>query len=139
MSRRLGKEYIKQQLLESLGFNENIDKEELIMCPDRVKACQEALNIIKECEYIIKTNRKNIIYFAYQQGKVLKKFKEKRKFKNLAEQFKITESTIIFKINIVKLIDKYPKMITSSITLNFLKSYYEDIKNICKENHEFFR
>ena len=105
---------------------------------DRVNDCQEALNIIQVCEDI-KTSRKNIICFAYQQGKVLKKFKENRKFKNFAEQFKITTSTIIFKINIVKLIDKYPKMITSSITLNFLKSYYEDIKNICKENHEFFR
>ena len=36
------------------------------MRADRVKDCQEALNIIKECEDIIKTNRKNIICFAYQ-------------------------------------------------------------------------
>ena len=62
--KRLGKEQIKQQLIDSLGFNENIDKEELIMRADRGKDCQEALNIIKECEDIIKTNRKNIICFA---------------------------------------------------------------------------
>ena len=66
LSRRLGKEQIKQQLTDSLGFNENIDKEELNMRADRVKDCQGALNIIKECEDIIKTNRKNIICFAYQ-------------------------------------------------------------------------
>ena len=36
------------------------------MRADRVKDCQGALNIIKECEDIIKTNRKNIICFAYQ-------------------------------------------------------------------------
>ena len=66
LSRRLGKEQIKQQLTDSLGFNENTDKEELNMRADRVKDCQEALNIIKECEDIIKTNRKNIICFAYQ-------------------------------------------------------------------------
>ena len=77
LSRRLGKEQIKQQLIDSLGFNENIDKEEIIMCGDRVKDCQEVLNI-KECEDIIKTNGKNIICFAYQQGKVFKKFKEER-------------------------------------------------------------
>ena len=105
---------------------------------DRVNDCQEALNIIQVCEDI-KTNRKNIICFAYQQGKVLKKFKENRKFKNFDEQFKITTSTIIFKINIVKLIDKYPKMMTSSTTMNFLKSFYKYIKNMCQENHEFFR
>ena len=108
------------------------------MRADRVNDRQQALSIIKECEDII-TNRKNIICFAYQQGKILKKFKESRKFKNLAEQFKITKGTIILKINIVKLIDKYSKVMTSSITLNFLKSYYKDIENICKENHEFFR
>ena len=109
------------------------------MRADRVKDCQEALNIIKECEDIIKTNMKNIICFAYQQDKVFKKFIENRKFKNLAEQLKVTKCTIIFKINIVKLIDEYPKMITSSITLNFLKIYYKGINNICKENHEFSR
>ena len=71
------------------------------MCADRVKDCQEALNIIKEYNDI-KKNKRNIICFAYQQGKVFKKFKENRKFKNLAGQLKITKSTIIFKINIDK-------------------------------------
>ena len=72
------------------------------MCADRVKDCQEALNIIKEYNDIIKKNKRNIICFAYQQGKVFKKFKENRKFKNLAGQLKITKSTIIFEINIDK-------------------------------------
>ena len=83
--------------------------------------------------------KKNIKFFAYQQGKVFRKFKENRKFKNLVERFKITKGTIIFKVNIVKLIDKYPKMMTSSITLNFLKSYYKYIKNNCKEYQEDFK
>ena len=73
---------------------------------------EEAVNIIKEYKDIIKTNKKNIIFFAYQQGKVFRKFKENRKFNSLIKQFKITKSTIIFKINIVKLVDKYPKMMT---------------------------
>ena len=64
------------------------------MRADRVKYYQEAFNIRKEYGDVIKTNRKNIICFAYQQGKVFKKFKENRKFKILAEQFKITKSTI---------------------------------------------
>ena len=28
---------------------------------------------------------------------------------------------------------------TSSITLNMVKSYYEDVKSICKENQEVFK
>ena len=93
------------------------------MGENRVKDYQEATDIIKEYEDIIKTNKKNTIRFAYQQDKVSRKFKENGKFKSLVKQFKITESKIMFKINIVKLVDKYPKMMTSSITLNFLKSY----------------
>ena len=27
----------------------------------------------------------------------------------------------------------------ASVTLNFLKSYYKDIKNVCKENQEDFK
>ena len=41
---------------------------------------------------------------------------------------------MISKINIVKLIDKYPKLMKSSVTLQFLKNYYKDIQEICNEN-----
>ena len=105
---------------------------------DTVEDSQEALKIIEEYDNIIKTNKKNTILFAYEQGKIFKRFKEHRIFKNLVEQFKINKSTIIFKINIAKLLNKHPKILTSLITLNFLKSYYKDIKNICKENQEWF-
>ena len=90
-------------------------------------------------KYEDKTNKKNIIFFAYQQGKVLRKCKESRKFKSLVWQFKITKPTIIFEMNIVKLVDKYPKVMTLSVTLNFLKRYYKDIKSICKESQEDFK
>ena len=63
------------------------------------------MKIIEEYENIIKTNKKNIILFAYKQGKIFKKIKEGRKFKNLVEQFKINKSTI----NIVKLADRQKK------------------------------
>ena len=81
---------------------------------------------------MIETNKENVIRFAYEQGKIFKKFKEDTKFKNLVEQFGINRSKIIFKINIVKLADKYPKMLTSPAKLSFLKSYHKDIKSFCK-------
>ena len=120
-SSRLSKEEIKKQLIDSFVYNENINTKDLNELEDRVEGYEEAMIIIKEYEDIIKTSKMNIIFFAYQQGKVFRKFKENRKFKILVEQFKITEGTIIFRINIVKIVDKYPKMITSSITLNFKK------------------
>ena len=70
------------------------------------------MKIIKECESIIKTNKKKIICFAYEQGEIFKNFKEDTNFNNLAKQFGINRSTVIFKINIVNLVDKYPKMLT---------------------------
>ena len=78
-SRRLNKEEIKKRLMESLVFNENIDTKDLNEWATIVESCKESLDIIKEYEGIIKTNKKNI-FFVYQQGKVFRKFKEYRKF-----------------------------------------------------------
>ena len=122
-SSRLSKKEIKKRLIDSFACNENINTENLNARANRVKDNDEAMNIIKEYEDIIKTNKKNITFFAHKQGKVFRKFKENRKFKSLVKRFKITKGTIIFKINIFTLIDKYPKMLTSSTTLNFSKTY----------------
>ena len=46
---------------------------------------------------------------------------------------------MIFEVNIVKLVDKFSKMIALSVTLSFLKSLNKDIKNIRKKNHEDFK
>ena len=53
-------------------------------------------------------------------------------------KLKVHKSTIIFKINILKLIDKHPKLMKSSATLSFLKNYYKDIKQICEEKPNAF-
>ena len=45
---------------------------------------------------------------------------------------------MVFKINIVKLIDKYSKLMKSSVTLRFLENYYKDVKETCNENSNEF-
>ena len=96
--------------MESLVYNENIDTEDLSERANIVESCEEAMDVIKKYEDIIETNKKSIIFFAYQQDNVIRKFRENRKFKGLVEQFKITKGTIKFEMNIVKLVDKYPKI-----------------------------
>ena len=67
--RRLSKEKFKKWLIDSLVYNENINKEDLHEQGYKVEDYEEAVDIIKEYEAIIKTNKKNLIFFVYQQGK----------------------------------------------------------------------
>ena len=137
-TRRLSKEEIKQQLIDSIFNNDIIETEELNEEAGKVEKPEDAAAIIKQYEDIIRTKKENIISIAYHQGKVFKRFKDKEKFIKLVNEFKVHKSTIIFKINIFKLIGKYPKLMKSSIGLGFLKNYYKDIKQICKENSKEF-
>ena len=64
--------------MDSLVYNENIDTEDLNEWANIVESSEEAMDIIKEYKYIIKTNKKNIIFYAYQQGKVFVKCNENK-------------------------------------------------------------
>ena len=100
---------------------------------------EEAAKVIKKYEDIIKTKKKGIISIACYQGKIFKRFKEKEKFIKLVSQLGIHENTIIFKINVFKLCEKYPKLLRSCIGLGFFKNYHKDIKTVCKEYEEDLR
>ena len=67
--RRLSKEKFKKWLIDSLVYNENINTEDLNEQGYKVEDYEEAVDIIKEYEAIIKINKKNLIFFVYQQGK----------------------------------------------------------------------
>ena len=95
---------------------------------------EDDASIIEEYEEILRTKRKGVINVAYHQGKVFSLFRKKEKFVRLVENLKIHKGTIIFKINVFKLIQKYLGLKRSSIMLGFLKNYFKDIKGICKEN-----
>ena len=76
---------------------------------------------------------------AFYQGIIFKRFKEKEKFQEMVGKLKIHKSTITFKINVFKLIEKYPKLMRSSVTLTFLKNYLKDIKKVCEDNLSDFK
>ena len=86
-----------------------------------------------------KTKKKGIINVAYHQGQIFKRFKEKEKFAKIVSDLGIHKTTISFKINILKLCEKYQKLLKSFIGLGFLKNYHKGIKAICKENEKGFR
>ena len=114
--------------------NEVVESDELNKQAEEVQKPEDAADLIKQYEDIIRTQKKWIINIAFHKGKVFKKFKDKEKFITLVNKLGIHNTTIIFKINIFKLWEKYPKLLKSSIVLGFLRNYFKDIKEVCSEN-----
>ena len=135
-AKRLSKEEIKKQLLESMTIDETLELLDLNKEAEEIQDPEKAAEIIKRYEDIIKTKKKGIINVAYHQGQVFKRFKEKEKFAKLVSELGIHKTTIIFKINVFKLCKEYSKLLKSSIGLGFFENYYKDIKTICKENEK---
>ena len=102
-TKRLSKEEIKKQLLESMIIIEVAEFEDLNKEAKEIQDPEKAAEIIKWYEGIIKTKKKGIISIAYHQEQVFKRFKEKEKFAKLVSELVIHKTTIIFKINIFKL------------------------------------
>ena len=125
-------------MINSIVNNDIIKTKELNEKANKIEKPEDAAAIIKQYEDIICTKKKNIISIAYHQGKYFKRFKDKEKFIKLVNELKVQKSTVIFKINIFKLIDKHPKLMKSSTTLRVLKRYYKDIKQICKDKSNEF-
>ena len=137
-TKRLSKEEIKKQLLDSMIIDEVVEFEDLNKEAKEIQDPEKAAEIIKRYEDIIKTKKKGIINVAYHQGQVFKRFKEKEKFAKLVSELGIHKTTIIFKINVFKLCKKYRKLLKSSIGLRFFKDYHKDIEAICEENAKYF-
>ena len=121
-TKRLSQDEIKKQLLESIIINDAVESEELNREVEEVQDPEKAAKIIQEYKNI-KTKKKGIANIAYHQGKVFEKFKDKEKFVKLVTQFGIYKTTVIFKINVSKLCERYPKLLGSSIGLGFFKNY----------------
>ena len=138
-AKRLSKEEIKKKLLDSMTIDEIVEFDDLNKEAEETQDPEEAAKIIKRYEDIIKTKNKGIINVAYHQGQVFKRFKEKEKFAKLVSELGIHKTTIIFKINVFKLCNKYPKLLKSSIGLGLFKNYRKDIKAIYEEYEKDFQ
>ena len=97
-TKRLSKEEMKKQLLESTIANEVAESKELNKEAEEIQEPEEAAKVIKQYEDIIKTKKKGIISIVYCQGKIFKRFKENERFVKLVSQLGIYQNTIIFKI-----------------------------------------
>ena len=78
---------------------------------------------IDKFEEIIRNKKSDIVWLAYHQGKIFQKFRSKERFVNdMVSKFKVSKSTIVFKIALSRLIDDYPKIKDSLLSLHYFKN-----------------
>ena len=82
-TKRLTHGEIKKQLIDSMVMNDVIESDELNKQAEEVQKPEDAADLIKHYEGIIRTKKKGIINIAFHQGKVFKKFKDKEKLMTL--------------------------------------------------------
>ena len=90
----------------------------------------DAVELIKKIERIIKSKKNNILMLAYQRRIIFRKFKMNNRFTSAVTELKISKTTINFKIDIVNFIEKHLKMRTSCISLLYLKNNVRLIKEV---------
>ena len=79
----LSKEEINKQLLESIIINEVGESEELNKKAEEIQESEEAAELIKQYEHIIKTKKKGIIRTCIIKERFLKDLKRKKTMLNL--------------------------------------------------------
>ena len=57
----------------------------------------------------------------------------------MVSKFGVSNSTIVFKIALVKLINEYPKLKISSLSLHYFKKYLKTIREVCKDGATEFK
>ena len=124
---------IKKELDDSIingRKNENADMQDKV---NGCASCEDAINVIQDFEKIIQDKKNDIVWLAYYQGQVFQKFREKERFiSNMVSKFKVSKSTIMFKIALKKLTDDHPKIKNFSLSLHYFKKHLKLIKEICK-------
>ena len=71
-TKRLSKDKIKKQLLESMIINEVVESEELNKEAEEIQQPEEAAKVIEQYEDILKTKKKGIMRIAhYRKNKSL--------------------------------------------------------------------
>ena len=93
-----------------------------------VRSSDEAMKVSKQMEKIIRINKCSILQSVYQQGQISERFKLTDNFINMVNQFGISQSTMVFKIAVVKFLNKYPRIKNSSLSIHFVKHKFKIIK-----------
>ena len=102
-------------MVESIVEKERSKGVELKQTLKNVVSLKDAVTCVKPYERLFQKEKQNTINIAYHQGHTLHKFKEcKELIGRLVKNLKMSKSTITFKINLCKLLRKFPLLRQSS-------------------------
>ena len=100
---RKSKERVKKEPKNSLVKEEKHEPEDYNeKANNKTANIEDKAAVIRGYEEFI-SGKKNIVWITYQQDKIFEIFKEKENFIIIVRNFNVNTSTMIFKINIVKL------------------------------------
>ena len=100
------KEYLQESIING-STNRNIEVEEKV---NIVKTREDATKVVPEFEQSNNNIRSGITWFTYYQAEIFQKFKEKGRFLSMASKVSVGKLTIVFKVNLLKLINKSPQI-----------------------------
>ena len=102
------------------------------MVKNRTANKEDAAKVIQEFEEIIRNKKSDIVWPAYYLGKIFQKFRSKEQIvNNMVLKFKVSKSTIVFKIALSRLIDNYSEIEDSSLSFHyFLKKLEIDKRSL---------
>ena len=96
--------------------------------PINVKNYQEVIPIIKNMKPSSSDKKINILRVTYKQLSIFNQFKEFDKYLEMVKKSESSISTINFKSNLLKTLDKFPRLRKSLLSLQFSKDYVKRIK-----------
>ena len=125
---KLCRSIIERTESERLETNDNIKK-----LSNDVKDPDDATKLINRMDKMANIMKNKTLTIARKKGEIFKKIDNK--FMSAVKKLNISQAAISFKIGIVEIINTYPRMEKSSISLYYLKNNFE----IIKENSSEFK
>ena len=125
----------KEESITNGKSNGNTEMQEKV---NNVTTTEDVAKLVLEFEQIIKNGKSDIIWLTYHQGQIFQKFKEKWWFASMVLQLCVSKLTRVFRIAFFKLINNYPEIKNSSLSLHYFKRYLKTIREICKEKTSVF-
>ena len=84
-------------MIESITINNTVERKELNELAAKVQKPEEAADIIKQYEEVLRTERKGMVSVAYYQDKIFKRLTEKEKFIQMVSKLKIHKTLLFLK------------------------------------------